>query len=641
MRRLRFGANAVTCPVPGLQRRRAVAVGLLCLLALVLSPWLASVASAQSARELYDRGMQALSAGHYADAVQALDASYRKEAKPVALYNLGLAYKGLGHTDRALEAFESYVKYADPKKEGKTIDAVRAEIGRIKSAYARFALKLTPPEATLEIDGAPASASHGELWVQVGKHKVTVHADGYDSYEQALEVAAGHFDLDIHLHEASGPPEMRAAALVDEGIALQAAADMQPAIAKYKAAEAIYPTPRAEAQMGLAEESIGDLASAEEHLDQALQHPKDAFIRENKRKLKAARDRIKPQLATLTVKGAPEGAEILVNGKSMGLLPLAAPLRVLAGSITLTAKKQGYSEFEQIFDLPRRGQRTIRVQMDQAPPALAAVPLAAPVAATAPPIAGAVPALTEQSIAPLPEESPKTEAPAQADIEAAAEPQAEPPPTPTGPPPEATGFEMALNFGYQPWIGGPKTDGSSGMFSPQVVLGARLLWPLSFGLQLNGGFDFAAKGTSFVATVNPGVYVRGHIQRYRKRLSFDAWGGLGLQPLAMQIAALKADTTVNTNADPNTIDPSSAEAKALRQNAGVDRVHTVQSINVPFELGGTFFVTEGFGFDLGVGLTLWLPQQSCLHNGSDHLCTNSGLKSQTSLFLGGGVSFLP
>src|SRR4029077_8372142 len=100
-----------------------------------------------------------------------------------------------------------------------------------------------------------------------------------------------------------------------------------------------------------AQESISELGAAEANLDESLRHPKDAFIRENKRKLKAARDRIKQQLATLTVKGEPEGAEILVNGKSMGLLPLAAPLRVLGGSITLTAKKQGYLEFEQIFDL--------------------------------------------------------------------------------------------------------------------------------------------------------------------------------------------------------------------------------------------------------------------------------------------------
>ncbi|MFI5307775.1 MAG: hypothetical protein ACHQ53_10505, partial [Polyangiales bacterium] len=89
------------------------------------------------------------------------------------------------------------------------------------------------------------------------------------------------------------------------------------------------------------------------------------------------------------------------------------------------------------------------------------------------------------------------------------------------------------------------------------------------------------------------------------------------QPVAMQFSVLKATSLLSQH------------------------VHTVQSINVPFELGGSFFVTEGFGFDLALALTLWLPQQSCLHDSQNTLCTSSGLKSQTSLFFGGGLMFLP
>lgn len=601
-------------------------------------------ASAQSASDLYNQGLQALSAGRYADAAQALDASYRKQPTPVVLYNLGLAYKGLNHPDRALEAFEGYVKYADPKKDQKTITAVRAEIDRIKGAFARFTLKLTPPNAAIDIDGSAADTSKNELWVTTGKHKISVHADGYENYEQALEVAAGRFDLEVHLREASGPPEARAAALVDEGIALQAAGNVDAAIAKFKSAEAIYPNARGEAQLGLCEEGVNDLPSAEAHIEAALKSPKDPFVRENKRKLKAARDRIKGQLATLTIKGTPDGAEVFVNGKSVGVLPIYVPVRVAAGSLTVSAKKQGYADYEQVLELPRRGQRTIRITMDQAPPVVAApVPVPTPAPAPTPPVAAATPALTEQPpIAPLPEETPKptAEAPTQADIEAASEPQPAQEPEPLGPRPTATGFEMAVNFGYQPWLGA-KTDGSSGLLSPQLLFGARLLWPLSFGLALNGGFDLGTSGTSFVSGFNPGLYVRAHTLHYREPLSFDGWAGAGFQPVAIQVTALKADKNANTNVDPNSVAPNSKQAQALNQAVGFDRVHTLQSLNIPFELGGTFFVTDSVGFDLGVGLTLWLPQQSCLHNGSDRLCTGSGLKTQTSLFMGGGVTLLP
>jgi tetratricopeptide (TPR) repeat protein len=139
-----------------------------------------SGASAQSAKDLYDQGMAALNAGRYADAAQALDASYRAQPTAIVLYNLGLAYKGMGHPDKAQEAFESYVKFADPKKEGKTINAVKAEIERMKNGYARYALKLTPANAQILIDGAPATASNGELWVQTGSHKIAFKADGYE-----------------------------------------------------------------------------------------------------------------------------------------------------------------------------------------------------------------------------------------------------------------------------------------------------------------------------------------------------------------------------------------------------------------------------------------------------------------------------
>jgi tetratricopeptide (TPR) repeat protein len=642
-----FGASAVMAPAARLEPRvREIAwAGPLAALMIVLLA--AGSAAAQSAHDLYQQGVQALSTGRYTDAAQALDASYRKEPSANTLYNLGLAYKGMGHPDRALEAFESYVKLADPKKDAKTIAAVRSEIERLKSAYARYSLKLSPTEAIIEIDGTAVSPSHGELWVQSGKHKITVRADGYDTYDQTLDVAAGHFDLEVRLRQPSGTPAERAAALVDEGIALQAASSLQPAIEKYKAAQAIYPTPRAAAQQGLAEESLGELPDAEQHLAEALGTPKDPFVRENKRKLKAALDRVKRQLATLTITGVPDGAEIFVNGKSVGVLPLAAPVHVIAGNLTVTAKKQGYSQYEELLQLPARGQRRVRVSLDEAPapPVVVPVPLAVPTPAPTPQPEAAVPALTAEQPAPAPvpvQAPPPPSKAAQADIEAQAEPAQEEEPQPTGPRPSATGFEAAFNFGYQPFIGGPKTEGSSGLLTPQILLGARLVWPLSFGIQINGGFNLGNSSTSFVMAANPGLYVRGHVQQYKKRLGLDAWGGVGLQPVALQVAALKANKTIDpTKVDPNSLDPSSVQAQLARQKAGVDHVHTVQSINVPFELGSSFFITEGFGFDLAMALTLWLPQQSCLHDGQNRLCSSGGLKSQTSLFIGAGITLLP
>jgi tetratricopeptide (TPR) repeat protein len=604
-----------------------------------------SQAAAQTAKELAERGVQALNAGQYADAVTALDASYRKEQAPSVLYNLGLAYKGLGHPDKALEAFEGYVRFADKKKDAKTIAAVRGEIDRLKGSYARFALKLTPPDATIEIDGTRATPSKNELWVQTGKHKITVRAAGYETYQQELDVAAGKFDLEVRLREPSMPPEQRAAALVDEGMSLQAAGSLQPALDKYKEAQTIHPTPRAQAQMGLTEESLGDLGAAERDLAQAVSMRKDPWIKENRRRLQAAIQRIKRQVATLDIQGSPEGAEVIVNGRSQGTLPLVGPVRIAGGSITVQAKKEGYNDFEHVLDLPARGKRVVRIEMDRAPaPVAAPIPVAAPQPAPA----EAVPALTAEPQQPVPaelpppEEQPAQPKSSQADIESfsdAREDLANEPPDGSDDP--ATGFEMALNFGYQPWIGGPKTNGSSGMISPQIVLGARPIWPLSFGVQLNIGGDFGAPNTEVVAGINPGLYVRGHIQQKRKPLGFDAWAGVGLQPFALQVAALEPQPIDLSTIDPNAVDPEDIARQMAANEAGVDLVHTIQSINVPFELGATFYITKGFGVGLALGITLWLPQQDCLHDGEDRICVEDNLDTQTSFFVGGGLAFLP
>jgi tetratricopeptide (TPR) repeat protein len=627
-----FAANAVA---------RAVL-----LFVLLLGP--SSGAAAQSAKELYERGVQALNAGQFADAVTALDASYRKEQTPAVLYNLGLAYKGLGHPDKALEAFEGYVRFADKKKDAKTISAVRGEIERLKAGYARFALKLTPADAIIEIDGLRATPSKNELWVKTGKHKIAVRAAGYETYQQELDVAAGRFDLEVHLREPSGPPDQRAAALVDEGMALQAAGSLQPALDKYKEAQTIYPTPRAQAQMGLTEESLGDLGAAERDIAQALTMRKDPWIKENRRRLQAAVNRLKRQLATLDISGSPEGAEVLVNQRSQGKLPLVAAVRVAGGTITVRAKKEGYRDYEQVFDVPARGKRVIKISMDEGPVPIAA-PVPVPVPAPAqPPAQAAVPALTAEPASPPPAELPPPEPqpePAratQSDVESvsdAREDLAGEPPAGSDDP--ATGFEMALNFGYQPWIGGPKLQGSNGMITPQIALGARPIWPLSFGLMITGGVDFGAEGTKFVAGANPGLYVRGHVQKKKKELWFDVWGGVGIQPFAMQAAVLEPEDIDISMIDPNAVDPDIIARQMAANAAGVDLVQTIQSINVPLELGATFWITKGFGVDLALGLTFWLPQQECLHDGEDRLCTEDGLESQTSFFVGGGVAFLP
>ncbi|MDH5673317.1 MAG: PEGA domain-containing protein [Myxococcales bacterium] len=646
--------------------RGALLLGLALLLSLAplaspLAPPLA--AQAQGAKELFDQGVRALQAGRYSEAARALDASYRQHKVPATLYNLALAYQGMGYPGKAHQAFESYVQFADPAKEATTIQGAKGETRRLRGAHGRFALKLTPAEAIVEVDGKRAKATAGELWIATGSHRIAIHAEGYERYEQALQVSSGQFDLEIRLRRPSGTPSERADALVTAGMSLQSAGDFAGAMAKYRQAEAIEPTPRGSAQMGLAEEQLGDPGAAARHLDKALRSSGDSFIRKHRGRLKRARERVSGQLGMLDVKGTPVGAEVFINDRPVGKLPFSGPLHVVAGSVRVGARMEGYADFEARVQIPARGFGEAMIQMqpasNEAPaptlapitmqsapaaaaPAPPAAPPAAPAPAPAPPPQPPPPAAVAQAQTqdqPPAVDEPRPESGRVSDIEDFSDRASE---APSGKPPEqlATGFETTLGAGHLFWLSGPETDGSSGAFAAQLNFGARVAWPVSFGLQLNTSVDLDEEGVTAVIAANPGLYVRGHVQREKRDLWFDVWGGIGFQPITMQFSMRESEKIDPTMIDLTAADQTSQTDIARRQ-LGVGDLLTIQSVNLPLELGAVFYVTKTFGFHVAGQLTFWFPIQECIHDGDDAICVEEGLEDQTSLSITGGLSFLP
>jgi hypothetical protein len=102
-------------------------------------------------------------------------------------------------------------------------------------------------------------------------------------------------------------------------------------------------TPRTAGQLGLAELALGYWAAAREHLTEALSpagnHP---WVNRNRAAIEAALATAKSHMAKLTVEGTPEGAEVLVNGKSVGTLPLPRSLEVSEGNVDVEVRAPGY-----------------------------------------------------------------------------------------------------------------------------------------------------------------------------------------------------------------------------------------------------------------------------------------------------------
>jgi hypothetical protein len=196
-----------------------------------------------------------------------------------------------------------------------------------------------------------------------------------------------------------------------------------------------------------------------------------------------------------------------------------------------------------------------------------------------------------------------------------------------------------VNFGYLKWFGDGPFDSQGGP-SMQLTLGARVPWFLSFGIELLGlSADFGRGSTNFIVTGHPSLYVRAHTQRDREALTLDVWVGAGFSPFAMSFASFDSDTTeAERIAQSGT---TTAQRRLIMQRLGIGELATVQTLNLPLELGATLYVTRGFGIDLSFAFTFWFPQQLCYHDDEDRYCTDKGLETMHSLFIGGGVQFLP
>src|SRR5690348_2231148 len=105
-------------------------------------------------------------------------------------------------------------------------------------------------------------------------------------------------------------PEAQAEALIRHGVSLRAAGRDDEALAEFQRANAIHSSPRAIAQIGLAEQAVGHWLDADEHVRAALAAANDPWIQHNRAALEEALGVISHRLGSLDVRGGVPGAEV-------------------------------------------------------------------------------------------------------------------------------------------------------------------------------------------------------------------------------------------------------------------------------------------------------------------------------------------
>ena len=137
--------------------------------------------------------------------------------------------------------------------------------------------------------------------------------------------------------------ESEADKLIRHGIELRRALDDEAAAREFQRAYKLEPTPRAAAQLGLAKQALGLWEEAEPYVAEALRAAgQDTWATKNRAVLDEALGTIHRHLGRVEVIGDPEGAEVSVNGRRVGKLPLAQPVRVSAGQVDIEIRAPDY-----------------------------------------------------------------------------------------------------------------------------------------------------------------------------------------------------------------------------------------------------------------------------------------------------------
>src|SRR6185295_13979713 len=134
-----------------------------------------------------------------------------------------------------------------------------------------------------------------------------------------------------------------AEALIRQGVELRAQKKDERALPLFEKAYQVSRSPRTAGQLGLVEMALGYFVDAEKYLGEAIASPDHPWVAKNLATLKAQLAAAKGQIGELFIVGEPNGAEVWVNGKQVGKLPLSAPIRLDKGRVDVQVRAAGYA----------------------------------------------------------------------------------------------------------------------------------------------------------------------------------------------------------------------------------------------------------------------------------------------------------
>ena len=172
-------------------------------------------------------------------------------------------------------------------------------------------------------------------------------------------------------------------ALIAKGNDLRRAGRPGQALPYFQKAYELARTPRTTGQLGLAELAAGYPVEAAEHLAIALEAPaNDPAIAKFRQMLVDALAIARSHIGELAISGSPAGAEVVVNGRVVGALPLASTVKLAASDSEVVVRAPGYGEHRESVRVAVGQRRELTVNLEKvakpAEPTVVATPAPPP-----------------------------------------------------------------------------------------------------------------------------------------------------------------------------------------------------------------------------------------------------------------------
>jgi hypothetical protein len=156
--------------------------------------------------------------------------------------------------------------------------------------------------------------------------------------------------------------------LITEAIALREQGKDLEGLEDLKKASELDPrSVRVQVHLSNVYQALGQWLAADQYLRMALAQPDHPYVQRHRQELDDARSVIEDNIGSLDVEGEPAGAEVKLNGRSIGTLPLAAPVPVTVGSYTLEVKMDGHYPVRRPIAIAGHGFVRESVQLERLP----------------------------------------------------------------------------------------------------------------------------------------------------------------------------------------------------------------------------------------------------------------------------------